>query len=340
MEQRDRPRLGDRRRPRGAGPPAGLAHRRSRAHRRRAEGVAARQVGRQGVHRAQHRDVQGVAEPVHARRAGRDAHRGQARGSGALDRRQVLRGDADDGRGAPHRGVRQVPRHEARRGVPDEPVPRAADRRVAPGQPLGHRVPRHADRDRELGPRRVRRHAAPDPGAVAPQVAALRDVGRSSARGVRRAEPAGALPEPHRGGAQGPTGVPRGEHAAVARPFDHARGVGAHGCRRRRGAPVPLRGGGEAEPRQLRGLPERVLRQARAERAQARIARRQRRIPAQRVGRGGADGVRVRRRHRHRLHELRRGRRRPARSRRRDHAWCGCARRHRRRRRRRRESST
>ena len=42
---------------------------------------------------------------------------------------RVLRVDADDGRGPPHRGVRQVPAHEARPGVPDEPVPRGADRR-------------------------------------------------------------------------------------------------------------------------------------------------------------------------------------------------------------------
>ena len=100
-------------------------------------GIAAREVGREGVHCARHRDVQGVAEPVHARRAGRDAHRRQARRGGAVDRRQVLRRDADDGRGAPHRGVRQVPRPQARRGVPDEPVPRAADRRAARGQPAG-----------------------------------------------------------------------------------------------------------------------------------------------------------------------------------------------------------
>ena len=59
---------------------------------------------------ARHRDVQGAAEPVHARRAGRDDGRGQDRRDGAVDRRQVLRGDPDDGRGAPHRGVRQVPR--------------------------------------------------------------------------------------------------------------------------------------------------------------------------------------------------------------------------------------
>ena len=42
------------------------------------------------------------------------------------------------------------------------------------GQPVGHRVPRHADRDREPRARGVRRHAAPDRGAAAAPAAALR----------------------------------------------------------------------------------------------------------------------------------------------------------------------
>ena len=62
-----------------------------------------------------HRVAEGVAQPVHARRAGGDDGRGQDRRDRAVDRREVLRGDPDDGRGAPHRGVREVPPHQARR---------------------------------------------------------------------------------------------------------------------------------------------------------------------------------------------------------------------------------
>ena len=42
-----------------------------------------------------------------------------------VDRRQVLRGDAGDGRGPPRRGVRQVPRHQARGPLPDQRAPRS-----------------------------------------------------------------------------------------------------------------------------------------------------------------------------------------------------------------------
>ena len=61
----------------------------------------------------------------------------------------------------------------------------------------------------------------------------------------------------------------------------------------------------------LPGLPERVLLQAGAERAAARPARRQRRVPAGAVGGSRTAGVRVRRGHRGRLRQLRRGGRRP-----------------------------
>ena len=53
------------------------------------------------------------AVAVHARRAGRaDLHRADRRDR-AVDRRQVLRGDAGDGRGPPRRGVRPVPRRRS-----------------------------------------------------------------------------------------------------------------------------------------------------------------------------------------------------------------------------------
>ena len=56
----------------------------------------------------------------------------------------------------------------------------------------------------------------------------------------------------------------------------------------------------------MRRLRPGLLRQARPQRAQARPARRQRRLPAREVGRGGAARVRVRRRHRLGLRVLRR----------------------------------
>ena len=57
-------------------------------------------------------------EQLPARRAGRAHGGGAARERGAAHRRQVLRRDADDGRGAPRRGVRPLHR-EARRDAAD-----------------------------------------------------------------------------------------------------------------------------------------------------------------------------------------------------------------------------
>ena len=71
--------------------------------------------GDEGVARVRHREPELDAEPVPARRAGRAAVHRQDRRDGAVDRRQVLRVDAGDGRGPPRRGVRAVPRREARR---------------------------------------------------------------------------------------------------------------------------------------------------------------------------------------------------------------------------------
>ena len=53
---------------------------------------------------------------------------GQDRRDGAVDRRQVLRGDPGDGRGAPRRGLLQVPRREALGALPHERPPRPAPR--------------------------------------------------------------------------------------------------------------------------------------------------------------------------------------------------------------------
>ena len=101
------------------------------------------------------------AQPVHARRAGRDDGRGQ-------DRRDRCRGSTPSTTPRRRRWTRPAtPRcspstshTKLGEAYPMSPFLEAADRRAARGQPLGHRLPRHADRDREPGPRRVRRHAA------------------------------------------------------------------------------------------------------------------------------------------------------------------------------------
>ena len=69
---------------------------------------AVREVGRQGVDPVRRRVAELDAVAVHARRAGRaDLHRADRRDR-AVDRRQVLRRDAGDGRGPPRRGVRRA----------------------------------------------------------------------------------------------------------------------------------------------------------------------------------------------------------------------------------------
>jgi hypothetical protein len=84
-------------------------------------------VDREGVHAARDRDVQGEPLAVHARRAGRHDDRGQDRRDRAVDRCQVLRVDPDHGRGEAHGGLRQVSPHQVGRRVPHEPVPQGAD---------------------------------------------------------------------------------------------------------------------------------------------------------------------------------------------------------------------
>ena len=64
-----------------------------------------------------------LAVAVPARRAGRAALHRAHRRDGAVDRREVLRRDAGDGRGAPRRGVRPLPEREARQPVRDQPEP-------------------------------------------------------------------------------------------------------------------------------------------------------------------------------------------------------------------------
>ena len=110
-----------------------------------------------------------------------------------VDRRQVLRGDAGDGRGPPRRGVRQVPRREAVGPLPDQRAPEVAARRHPRRQPLGHDLPRHADHGRGPRARRLRVHAPDHDRAAAEEAAALRDERRGAPRRVRRALAAGVL---------------------------------------------------------------------------------------------------------------------------------------------------
>ena len=123
VERRDRPRLVDRSRP---GEDRGRVaddhdHRDDRRPRCRPEGHVAREVDQQGVAAERHRVAELEPQPVHARRAGRAGLHGQDRRDGAVDRRQVLRRHPGHGRGPPRRGLRQVPRHQAARALPDQP---------------------------------------------------------------------------------------------------------------------------------------------------------------------------------------------------------------------------
>ena len=83
------------------------------------------------------REPELAAVAVHARRAGRAALHGQDRRDRPVDRRQVLRRHAGDGRGPPRRGLLQVPRREALGPLPDERPPRPAARRHRRATPGG-----------------------------------------------------------------------------------------------------------------------------------------------------------------------------------------------------------
>ena len=96
-----------------------------------------------------------LSQFMHGEQGALDLHR-EDRRDGAVDRREVLRVDPGDGRGPSRRGLRQVPRHEAVRPLPDQRPPPAAARRHHQRQPLGHDLPGHADHGRGPGPGRVR----------------------------------------------------------------------------------------------------------------------------------------------------------------------------------------
>ena len=118
VERRDRPAVGHRGRPREgrrrrdqAAIAAGLDADHLRRHAVRASG-ASKEWLEFGIE-----SQNWTLSPVHARRAGRAALHRQDRRDRAVDRRQVLRRHPGDGRGPPRRGLRQVPRHEARRAT-------------------------------------------------------------------------------------------------------------------------------------------------------------------------------------------------------------------------------
>ncbi len=77
----------------------------------------------------------------------------------------------------------------------------------------------------------------------------------------------------------------------------HPRSLGADGNDRRRGHALHRRGGAEGQAQPCAWIRPRLLRQARAQRAQARTARRKQRLSAREVGCGRLARVRVRRRH-------------------------------------------
>ena len=102
--------------------------------------------------------------------------------------------DADDGRSAPRRGLREVRQREARMGVPDQHQLEGTPRRDDHGLALGLQIPRHADHHR--GPRDgcLRKHVEDGERAAAQRAASLRDERRVTPRRIRRARAAGSLP--------------------------------------------------------------------------------------------------------------------------------------------------
>ena len=275
----------------------------------RPQGHGLRDLDRGRLDPARDRVAELEPEPVHARRAGRaDLHRADRRDR-PVDRRQVLRGDAGDGRGPPRGGLRQVPRHEALGPLPDQRAPRDAPRRHHLGLALGHDLPRHADHGRGPRARGVRLHAPDDHRAAAQEAAPLRDERRGAPRRVRRALAAGVLRPAHRRGDPRAPGVRVRGRGAHARPVPPAGGLGADGRRRQGGAVAGAPG------RRPQDVPERPLLQDRAELQEARSARRRRRLAARALHRARRDPVRGLGGHRRGVRRARRGRRRPRRRR-------------------------
>ena len=124
----DRPRLGDRGRP-GEGRAARLAQAataRFQAPQSTSTGTPFEKWGDKEWLAVRHRgaELDAVSQFMHGEQ-GALLCTAQDRRDRAVDRRQVLRGDAGDGRGPPRRGVRQVPRQKLDGPLPDQRPPRA-----------------------------------------------------------------------------------------------------------------------------------------------------------------------------------------------------------------------
>ena len=161
-------------------------------------GFAGQALRRQGVAPGRRRAAELAAVAVHARRAGRAVVHRAHRRDRAVDRRQVLRGDPGRRRGPPRRGVRALPRRQARHAVRHQREPQGDPRRHPLRPALGHRVPRHADHGRGARARGLRVDAADHDRAAVEEAAALRHERRGAPRRVRRALAAGVLQGAHR----------------------------------------------------------------------------------------------------------------------------------------------
>ena len=120
-----------------------------------------------------------------ARRAGRAAALRPARQLLPDHGPEVVRRLAGDRRGAPRRGVLEVPAPQDGRGRPDRSHAEGAARQAARRADLADEVPRHADAlrghgGRHHGPRPAREHESADQGHHPPRAS-----GRGAPRGLR-----------------------------------------------------------------------------------------------------------------------------------------------------------
>ena len=151
---------------------------------------------------------------------------GEDRPAGAEHRRQVLRRDPGDGRGAPRRGLLAAAAREVRARLPDHADAEDAARRRAVRLALGHDLPRHAGADR--GPRAGRLRVDPRPREepAGRRGERLRHAGRGAPRRVRPPRAARLLPAAQRGRARRARGVRRRGLLPDARPLPGGGGVG------------------------------------------------------------------------------------------------------------------
>ncbi len=152
-----------------------------------------------------------------------------------MDGRQVLRGDADDGRGPPRRGLQPLPAGQTGVAVADQPEPAQAPRPDHHRLALGLQIPGHADPGGRPGHGRLQQHVPDGHRAAGERVAPLRHERRVPPRRLRRHLAQGLLHRHARGGAPRPRGLRARGLRADARPPAGPRGVTLHGLQRRRG---------------------------------------------------------------------------------------------------------